>query len=169
MSISRALTRGLATASVLAAGVAVGAAAPAQATNTITGVYTYNEPGAPAEDWTIYSTCVPLGCTLHIATNIPGTSIDKAADFRLTQGLWAAQIPVPDGVTCADGKKAPSTETYIFDSATLTGTHTHAHAEVCGLQPTMTKNPFTLTYVKPTPVPNNEHPLWCDDPWWCPW
>lgn len=166
------LRSGVAAASVLfagAAGMAVASADPPPPMPTISGVYTYNEPGAPAETWTIYSLCVPLGCTLHISTNIPGTSIDRAGDFRLTQGRWAANIPVIDGMRCDDGSHAYTMETYSFDSVALTGTHTHSHAEVCGLQPELTKNPFTLTYVSPTPVPNNEHPLWCDDPWWCPW
>ncbi|BBY56377.1 hypothetical protein H7J07_20155 [Mycobacterium koreense] len=135
---------------------------------TITGVYDYHEPDAPLEMWVIYSTCVPLGCTLHISTTVPHTSIEKAGEFRLTSGQWAATIPVPDGVKCDDGSHDYTMETYTFDSNTLAGTHTTTHAPVCGLPAAKVSKPFTLTYVEPTPIPNNEHPLWCDDPWWCP-
>lgn len=99
---------------------------------TITGVYDYHEPDAPLEMWVIYSTCVPLGCTLHISTTVPHTSIEKAGEFRLTSGQWAATIPVPDGVKCDDGSHDYTMETYTFDSNTLAGTHTTTHAPVCG-------------------------------------
>lgn len=151
-----------------ATGMSLGTAAPAAAMPTITGVYDFHSPDSPMETWVIYSTCVPMGCTLHISTTVPRTAIEKAGDFRLTNGLWASTLPWPTGTKCADGTSDYSMETYAFDSQTLQGTHTTSHAAVCGLEPALSKKPFTLTYVAPTPIPNNEHPLFCDNPWWCP-
>jgi hypothetical protein len=75
---------------------------------------------------------------------------EKLANYsgraRLTSDLWTFQVPKSDGVLCPDGTAAASTETYAFDDVSLTGTHTSIHSDVCGMQPAMTKTPFTLAF-----------------------
>ncbi len=170
------LASGLTAAAVAfagAAGLPAAAAdpAPPPPARPIHGIYTYTEEGEPDTTWTVYSTCTPMGCSMIASMVVPRTANEKAGQFRLANNLWQTSFPVPRGLTCPDGSKAEVQETYAFDSATLQGTHTRSNAEVCGGQvlAALTKKPFTLTFKEPLPVPQDEHPLWCDDPWWCPW
>jgi hypothetical protein len=70
---------------------------------------------------------------------------------------------VADGVSCPGGGTGPSTETYAFDDGSLAGTHTSLHGAVCGLQPSMTKQPFSLQLSGPPPSPVQRYPLRCND------
>jgi hypothetical protein len=40
-------------------------------------------------------------------------------------------------------------------------THTSTHDAVCGVPPSMTKTPFTLSYEHPLPIPVERYPLVC--------
>ena len=60
--------------------------------------------------------------------------------------MWALTTNKTDGFLCPDGSTAPTVDTYKFDDATLTGTHTSTHNAVCGVPAAMTKTPFTLTF-----------------------
>ena len=82
---------------------------------------------------------------------------------RLTSDLWTLQVLKSDGVSCRDGTTAPSTETYAFDDVSLAGTHTSIHGDVCGLQPAMTKTPFTLAFQGPLSAPVERYPLDCNE------
>jgi hypothetical protein len=68
----------------------------------------------------------------------------------------------PEGFLCPDGSTAPTLNTYAFDDATLTGTHTSTHDAVCGVPPSMIKTPFTLSYEHPLPIPVERYPLVCE-------
>ena len=68
-----------------------------------------------------------------------------------------------DGVSCPGGGTGASTETYAFDNETLAGTHTSLHGAVCGLQPAMSKQPFSLQLDGPPPSPIERYPLRCND------
>jgi hypothetical protein len=175
----RTIARALAVA-VLLAGSALGLASPASADQVMEGVYTYNEPGMPAATWTIFPICVnvvgdlreplylPVACTLNVtsATNDSTTHALAAQNFggsaRLTGFQWTFTTTKREGLECPDGSKAPTTETYAFNDATLTGTHTISHNEVCGLRPGLTKVPFTLKFEKPPPIPIQRYPLQCE-------
>jgi hypothetical protein len=162
MTITRALS-----ATVIAAGVALTLANPAWAAEPMQGFYTYTEPGAAPATWTIYPTCVPAGCVLHVSGATPdrGPESDDppyAGDARPVNGTWTLPVNKIDGFTCPDGSKAPSTDVYRFDDATLTGTHTVTHGQVCGLQPGLTKASFALAFQGPIPFPVNQDPLICD-------
>lgn len=161
------ITRWLITA-VVFAGVAMGSAAPAGAAEPFDGVYAYTRAGAPPATWLVYSTCVPEGCVLHVASSTPRkvTDAERAenytGDARLTSGLWTLVTPKRDGVLCPDGSTGPSVDTYAFDNATLTGTLTSARNAVCGMPPTVTKEAFNLTYLGPLPIPVDRYPLICN-------
>jgi len=66
-------------------------------------------------------------------------------------------------VACPDGTTAASTDTYAFDDVSLTGTHTNIHGDICGLQPAMTKTPFTLAFQGPLASPVDRYPLDCNE------
>lgn len=162
MSISRGLA-----AAVLTAGLAVATPAPASASDTMQGVYTYTQPGVPTATWTIYPLCVPAGCELNVVGETPhkGPESDQPpyeGNARTVNGIWTLPVNKIDGFTCPDGSKAPSVDIYKFDDVTLTGTHIVTHPAVCGVQPGLTTAPFTLAYQGPIPFPVDQDPLICD-------
>jgi hypothetical protein len=158
-------TRGLA-AAVLFAAVALGSAGPASAQDPMAGVYTYTQAGLSPSTWTVYPTCVPAGCVLHIEDTTPhkGPLSDQpgfSGDARLVNDQWTMGINLPDGMSCPDGSTAANAYVYSFDDKTLRGTVTNLHGAVCGMQPGQSKQPFTLTYQSPLPIPVELYPLQC--------
>ncbi len=165
---------------VVLAGAALGSAGPASADQTMQGKYTFNAPGLPPATWTIFPICVnvvgdlrvplelPVACTLHItsATDSRTThdldSLNWGGDARLTGGQWNLVTNKVDGFLCPDGTTAPTVDTYAFDDATLTGTHTSLHNAVCGGPAGMTKTPFTLAFDTPLSIPVEQYPLVCE-------
>jgi hypothetical protein len=180
-----AISRGLTAAAVMAL-VAMGTASPAKALGPPPdGFYRLTEAGTNAVTWKVTALCDPISrqraipdftdpviaadlCALNVVSTTPRviTRQEKMANFngraRLTSDLWTFDIPNPEGVSCPDGSSAASTDTYAFDDVSLTGTHTSIHADVCGLQPAMTKTPFTLAFQGPLPNPIERYPLECD-------
>jgi hypothetical protein len=166
MSVTRALAVATAFASM-----AIGFAGPAHAEQVLKGVYTYRQ-GDIVALWTIYPSCVPtvgdlrenmelpVACRLHVAPT-PTTQV-AGGDARLTGGVWEFTTSSKDGFQCPDGSLAPITETYKFDDVTMTGTRVMSHNAVCGLQPALTKIPFTIAYTSPLPFPVEDYPLWCE-------
>jgi hypothetical protein len=155
-------------AAVFAMSVAVGTAGPTAAVpveEPMYGIYTYHQEGWPEETWTIYATCVPAGCVLHVATLVSpnlGPNSDfpgYGGDARKVNGLWTLMLPKEKGAKCPDGSWASVNYTYAWDQATLAGTLTKMHGEVCGLQPAAEKVPFTLSYKEPLPIPIILDPL----------
>jgi hypothetical protein len=175
----RTIARALAVA-VLLAGSALGSATPASADQVIEGYYTYNAPGKPSATWAIWPICVnvvgdlreplylPVACTLNIASSTTDSTTHALSvqNFggaaRLTGFKWTFTTTKSEGMQCPDGSTAPTVETYAFDDATLTGTHTISHNAVCGLRPGLTKEPFTLTFDRPLPIPAERYPLQCE-------
>ena len=165
---------------VVLAGAALGTAGPSSADQVIEGIYTFNAEGSPSAEWTIYPICVPtvgdlreplelpVACKLKIVSATPGAytfelaNLNFGGDARLTGGQWAFTTPKDGGFQCADGSTAPTVDTYVFDDATLTGTHTSLNNAVCGAAPGMTKTPFTLTFTRPLPIPVERYPLVCE-------
>jgi hypothetical protein len=181
------LSRGVTAAAAMAL-VAVGTAVPAQALGPPPdGIYTYTEAGVPTATWKISALCDAPSrqraipdftdpviaadlCALNVASataNAPRSRADKMANFvgraRLTSDRWTFQVGKDNGVACPDGSTAPSTDTYAFDDVALTGTHTSIHGDVCGLQPAMTKTPFSLAFNGPLPNPVDRYPLDCNE------
>jgi hypothetical protein len=61
---------------------------------------------------------------------------------------------------CADGSWAPVNYSYGWDQATLAGTLTILKRDgTCGMNASMSKQPFHLTYKEPLPVPIILDPL----------
>jgi hypothetical protein len=165
---------------VVLASTALGTASPSSADQVMEGIYTFNTDGSPPAEWTIYPICVPtvgdlreplelpVACTLKIVSATPGkytfelNNLNWGGDAKLTGGQWALTTNKADGFQCADGSTAPSVDTYKFDDATLTGTHTSLHTAVCGAAPGMTKAPFTLAFARPLPIPVDRYPLVCE-------
>jgi hypothetical protein len=150
------------------------------------GTYLYNQSGVSGVIWTISALCVQASgtrnqadysdpviqaeqCALNVVSTTPShiSRQDKLQNYsgraRLASDLWTFTVDQSDGVLCADGSTAPSTETYAFDDGTLTGTHTSLHGFVCGLPSAMSKAPFTLKLTGPAPSPVERYPLYCNN------
>jgi hypothetical protein len=135
------------------------------------GVYTYHQDGLPPAEWTVYPICaptvgdlrvnleLPVGCTVHVASN--DLSVAGSGDARLTSGLWTFTVPQPQGFTCPDGRTMRSQEVYSFDLASMTGTRTASHNTECGVDASLTKTPFTVSYTGPLPIPVDKYPIYC--------
>jgi hypothetical protein len=165
---------------VVVASAALGTAGPSSADQVMEGVYTFNTEGMPPAEWTIYPICVPtvgdlreplelpVACRLKVTSATAGkqtfelSNLNWSADATLTDGQWSVTTNKSDGFQCADGSTAPSVDTYEFDDATLSGTHTSLHNAVCGALPGMTKTPFTLAFARPLPIPVDRYPLVCE-------
>ena len=101
---------------VVLAGAALGTASPSSADQAMEGIYTFNTPGQPPAEWTIYPICVPtvgdlreplelpVACTLKVvsATHGKATSslnnLNWGGDARLTGGQWALTTNKADGL-----------------------------------------------------------------------
>ena len=167
------ILRGLFSVVLLAAGM-VGFAAPAQANQqqVLEGNYTFRQDGLPDANWAIYPVCVPVvgdlraeirdpvACVLHVAST--PTAVARGGDAKLAGGQWAYNVNTMDGLTCPNGDTAPITETFKFDTNTMTGVRTISHNQVCGLPATLEKKPFTLTFSEPLPIPVEKYPLYCE-------
>lgn len=167
-------------AAVVVAGAALGTAGPSSAEQTMEGYYTFNAPGMPTAEWTIYPICVPtvgdlreplelpVACTLKVvsATDNKSTfelnNLNWGGDARLTGGQWTLSTRKEEGLQCPDGSTAPTTDTYKFDDVTMTGTHTSLNIAECGVPAGMKKTPFTLAFARPLPLPVNKYPLVCE-------
>jgi hypothetical protein len=165
---------------VVLAGAALTIASPSSADQVMEGNYTFTTPGQPSATWTIYPICVPtvgdlrvplelpVACTLKVVSATAGkqtfelNNLNWGGDAKLTGGMWTLTTNKADGLMCPDGTTAPTVDTYKFDDVTLTGTHTSLHPAVCGLQPGMTKEPFTLAFAEPLPIPVDRYPLVCE-------
>jgi hypothetical protein len=185
-NIRRVLAASAGIFSAVAFGIALESGHPASAVGPPPdGAYSFNQAGVSGVIWTITGLCdQPSGtrnlndysdpvvwafnCALNIVstTNEQITRADKLQNFsaraRLSSVLWTFKVEQADGVSCPGGGTAPSTETYSFDDATLTGTHTTLHGAVCGMQPEMTKQPFSLQMTGPPPSPIQRYPLYCN-------
>ncbi|OBG88727.1 hypothetical protein A5699_16260 [Mycobacterium sp. E802] len=148
------------------------------------GVYTYAEVGAPPAQLTAMPACVPIvgdlreplllpeGCRINIlisqdaalsAKSIAGGTVAvPAGSARLAGGQWSYTTSRMEGKVCPDGTLTSATDTVTFDAHSLTGMRTTTWTARCGLQPGMTKQPFTLTYVGPAPVEIDSQPLQCE-------
>jgi hypothetical protein len=179
-------SRGLTAAAAMTL-VAVGTSIPAKALGPPPdGVYTFSEAGVPPTNWRISALCDAPSrqraipdftdpviaadlCGLNVASYTPRSisRAEKLANYvgraRLASDRWTFQIDKPNGVVCPDGTNAETTDTYAFDDVALTGTHTTVHGDVCGLQPAMTKTPFTLAFQGPLPAPVERYPLDCNE------
>jgi hypothetical protein len=186
VNIRRSLAAGAGIFSAVVLGIALESGDRASAVGPPPdGAYSFDQAGVSGVTWTITALCdQPSGtrnmndysdpvtwafqCALNVVSTTPEqiTRADRLQNFngraRLSSVLWTFQVNQPDGVLCPDGSTAPSTETYSFDDATLTGTHTTLHGAVCGLQPEMSMQPFSLHLVGPPPSPIQRYPLYCN-------
>ena len=191
MKLSRGLAVGAGIFSAVAIGIALNSADPASAVGPPPdGNYAFNQAGVSGATWTITALCDQVNgsryykdysnpdiqadfCALNIvsATAEQISRADRLQNYggraRLVSGLWTFQATVADGVSCPDGSTAPSTETYAFDDGSLAGTHTTVHGAECGLEPAMTKQPFSLQLVGPPPTPIQRYPLQCNNVAFC--
>ena len=79
---------------------------------------------------------LPVACTLNHeprANTFELNNQNFGGDAKLTGGTWTVISNKPEGFLCADGSTAPTVDTYAFDDATLTGTHTSTNNAVCGV------------------------------------
>jgi hypothetical protein len=186
VNIRRGLAATAGIVSAVALGVALQSGDPAQAVGVpADGTYTFNQAGVSGVTWTISALCDqpsgtrnmndysdPIVMAFNCALNVVSTTseqisrADKVQNFsgraRLSSVLWTFKVDKADGLLCPDGSTAPTSETYAFDDATLAGTHTTLHGAVCGREPEMTKQPFTLALTGPPPSPIQRYPLYCN-------
>ncbi|RFZ59836.1 hypothetical protein CKW46_27610 [Mycobacterium liflandii] len=188
MKIRHGLAVGAGIVSAVALGLTLESESPAHALGPPPdGAYTLNEAGVSGVTWTITALCdQPSGtrnmndysdpvvwafnCALNVVSatpNAPITRAEKLQNFsgraRLSSVLWTFTVTKQDGVVCPGGGTAPSTDTYAFSDETMGGTHTTLHDAVCGMQPDMKKEPFSLQMVGPPPSPIERYPLYCND------
>lgn len=187
MGIRRELTAAASIIIAVSFGIALTSGSPARAVGPpADGTYTFNAPAVFGVTWTVTALCDQVNgsryyqdyanpdimadfCALNVVSTTPHqiSRQDKLQNYssraRLVSGLWTFQVSMTDGVSCPDGSTAPSTETYAFDDATLAGTHTTLHDAVCGTQPEMKKQPFSLALIGPSPSPVERYPLRCND------
>lgn len=188
MNIRRGLAAGAGIVTAVAAGIVVNSDDPAHAVAPpADGVYAFHGSGVPGVTWTIGVLCDQVNgsryykdysnpdimadfCALNVVSSTSGapiTTADKLQNFsgraRLTGGLWTFKVDKTDGVSCPGGGSGPTSETYAFDNETMAGTHTILHDAVCGLQPEMKKEGFSLQLVGPPPSPIERYPLLCND------
>jgi hypothetical protein len=163
-------TRAFATAAVFAS-AALAFASPAHAEQQVLeGVYTYHQEGGPSGTYTIFPSCVPtvgdlreplylpVACRLHVQA----THGIASGDARLTNGVWSFTTSIKEGMQCPDGSWAPVTETYEFDTNTMSGTRSIFHSAACGMPAGEKKSAFTLAFKEPLPIPVERYPLDCE-------
>jgi hypothetical protein len=187
MKIRRVMAGGAGVFSAVAIGIALQSGDPAHAVAPpADGNYSFNQAGVSGVTWQITALCDQVNgsryykdysnpdimanfCALNVAsfTSEKISAADKVQNYvgraRLANQRWTFQVDVADGVSCPGGGTAPSTESFAFDNDTLTGTHTSLHNAECGLEPAMSKKPFTLALVGPPPTPIQRYPLQCND------
>ncbi len=187
MKLRHGLAAGAGIFSAVALGLALESGEPASAVAPpADGKYTFNQAGVSGVTWTVTALCDQVNgsryykdysnpdimadfCALNVVSSTPEQigRKDKLQNYsgraRLVSGLWTFKVDVADGVSCPDGGTGASSETYAFDNETLAGTHTTLHGAVCGLQPAMSKQPFSLQLVGPPPSPIQRYPLYCND------
>lgn len=187
MKVRRVLAAGAGVCLAASVGIALHSSDPAHAVAPpADGDYAFNQTGVSGVKWTITALCDQVNgsryykdysnpdimanfCALNVAsfTSERISSGDKLQNYvgraRLVSQRWTFQVDRADGVSCPGGGTAPSTETYAFDNETLTGTHTSLHNAECGLEPAMSKQPFTLALLGPPPSPIQRYPLQCND------
>jgi hypothetical protein len=157
MTIGRVLA-----AAVIFAGVALASAGPASAENVLSGLYSYQQAGQPAVTWTIYPTCVPAGCMLHVSSGpATGGTNGYGGDAHRVNDLWMFGWYDAAGLSCPDGSTGPVQYSYTFDDKTLTGTKTTMRPQTCGHEPAMTKEPFTLGFLRELDIPVEQYPYMC--------
>jgi hypothetical protein len=183
----RVLAAGSGIFCAVAIGVALESGSPARAVGPPPdGKYTFNQAGVSGVTWTVTALCDQVNgsryykdysnpdiqadfCALNIvsSTDEQISRQDKLGNYsgraRLVSQRWTFKVDVADGVSCPGGGTGASTDTYAFDDETLTGTHTSLHGAVCGLQPAMSKQPFSLAPAGPPPSPIQRYPLQCND------
>jgi hypothetical protein len=187
MNLRRWLAAAAGISSAVAIGMALESGDPARAVAPpADGNYSFNQSGVSGVTWTITTLCDQVNgsryykdysnptimadfCALNIVsvTDEQISHQDKVQNYsgraRLTGGLWTFKVDVTGGVSCPGGGTATSTETYAFDNETLAGTHTSLHGAECGLEPAMSKQPFSLALTGPPPSPIERYPLRCND------
>jgi hypothetical protein len=187
VKMRRSLAAGAGIASAVAIGFALESNTPASAVAPpADGRYSFNQAGVSGVTWTVTALCDQVNgsryykdydnpdimatfCALNVvsATDERISREEKLGNYsgraRLSNGLWSFKVDVPDGISCPNGGTGASTETFAFDNETLAGTHTTLHGSVCGLQPEMRKQPFTLSLSGPPPSPVERYPLRCND------
>jgi hypothetical protein len=186
VNLRRGLAAGAGIFSAVAIGIALESGDPAHAVGPpADGTYTFNEAGVSGATWIISALCdQPSGtrnmndysdpivfafnCALNVVSSTPEqiSRADKLQNFsgraRYSSMLWTFKVDKADGVSCPGGGTAPSTETYSFSDETMSGTHTTLHGPVCGMEPAMKKQPFSLQMTGPPPSPIQRYPLYCN-------
>jgi hypothetical protein len=187
VKLRRGLAAGAGIFSAVAIGIALDSGDPAHAVGPPPdGTYNFNEAGVSGATWTISALCdqpsgtrnmndysdpivIAFNCALNIVSSTAEriTPADKLQNFsgraRLSSMMWTFKVDKPDGVSCPGGGTAPSTETYAFSDENMSGTHTSLHGAVCGMQPEMKKQSFSLQMTGPPPSPIERYPLRCND------
>ncbi|OBK25630.1 hypothetical protein A5634_26155 [Mycobacterium asiaticum] len=187
MNIRQGLAAGAVIGSAVAVGMALESGSPAYAIGPPPdGTYTFSEAGVSGVSWTIGAACAQpsgtrnmddysdpivwaMNCALNVVSTTPAnnTRSEHLQNFssraRMSSMLWTFTVNKSEGVTCPGGGTAPTTETYAFSDETLTGTHTTIHGAVCGMQPDMKKEPFSLQLAGPPPSPIERYPMRCNE------
>lgn len=188
MNIRRGLAAGAVISTAVAAAMVVESDEPAHAVAPPPdGNYTINIPNSLGAVWTVTALCDQVNgsryykdydnpdimadfCALNVVSATPHAAItheDRLQNYsgraRLRGGLWTFEVKKTEGVSCPGGSYGETNEIYAFSNDNFAGTHTVLHNAVCGLQPDMKKEPFSLQLIGPPPSPIERYPLQCND------
>ncbi|HTU05740.1 MAG TPA: hypothetical protein VMC78_23090 [Mycobacterium sp.] len=109
------------------------------------GTYLAHYLGA-TNTWTIRTRCEAAGCYAHVVSDHGWSKDAQLAGDRWTM-VWVGR---PDAMVCPDGGNNPATETWWWDTASLTGMVSADYGAGCGnppVPPGHTEAPFRLTRV----------------------
>lgn len=186
MKLRHGMAAGAGIFTAIAVGIALQSGEPAKALGPpADGNYSFNEAGVSGVTWTVTAICDqpsgtrklndysdPIVFAMQCALNVVSftderiSAADKLQNFsgraRMSSMLWTFQVTKDNGVSCPGGGTAPSTETFAFSDETMSGTHTSMHGPVCGMEPEMKKQPFSLSLIGPPPSPVQRYPLYCN-------
>ncbi|WP_322857584.1 hypothetical protein [Mycobacterium shigaense] len=187
MNLRRGLAAAAGVCSVVALGIALESGNPARALGPpADGNYSYNEAGVSGVTWIVTALCdqpsgtrnmndysdpivFAMNCALNVVsfTDEKISAADKLQNFsgraRMSSMLWSFKVEKADGVSCPGGGTAPTTESFAFSDETMSGTHTTMHGAVCGMEPAMKKQPFSLAMIGPPPSPIQRYPMQCNN------
>ena len=139
--------RGL-SAAVVFASVAVAAAVPAWADESLNGTYNLAWNDGDQSTWVITSTCdTTSSCVAQVASGSSNRGSTVNGEAQLANGRWSMAIDKPDSAECNDGSRAPQHNEYSWDASTLSGTLAVNTGAICGVGPQTQTFTFTMSKV----------------------
>jgi hypothetical protein len=154
--------------SVVAAGVLVGMASPAEGdVAVLEGTYRVTGDGMPPSRWTVVPKCMPTVGDLRVPLYLPvgcrlNVSIEQGPTIAavMVNGLWSMSLADHKMTACPDGTFGAGKRIYAFSD--VGGTVTTIHDAACDAPASTEDRPFSLAFESPLPFPLDRTPLVCE-------